>query len=882
MTGLAFHLIPHTHWDREWYLSRASFEARLVPAVDRVLTLLERNPRLRFHLDGQTVLMEDYLAIRPAAQSRVERLTRDGRLTLGPWYVLADELIPSGESLARNLFLGKADAARLGGGCQTFYSPDAFGHPAVGPLLAAEFGLEHGVLWRGLPNADRRDLVRWHGPAGRSILVLHLPPDGYEFGVALLDDRELGDRWSVLRARLVERAVTPEIAVLVGADHHAPDDRLLDLGERLHRLDPAATIRISTLDQYFAAVAKHPLDAGEVAGELRASGHATWALQGTHSTRARLKRLHGEAELGLQRRAEPLVALRASGRAVLKAGWRRLIQSQFHDTLGGCCADSVAAEQEVRLRGVLDTTEELIRQSLGGLMGHDPDRARDRPEATQPGLVLWNPVARPRGGVVVAEVTAFREDVLVGPPGDRIARRLERRPVPSVSDAAGTALRTQVLAIRPGVERLDAPRHYPDLDRVDRIHLAVDCPPVGGLSAARLRVGSGSAPRRPGREGVRARGATLSNGLVSVTMDRRGSITLGDLVREEDYPGLIGLEDRADRGDCYTPAVSERGLERLVAEEVERLASGPLVGAASVRWTLDGLDRRVVGRTAVTLLAGSPIVRVRIDLDNQASDHRLRLRLPIGAAGDSVAGAAWTVIRRPPGTVDRTWPGETGLPTDPAHRFVAASRGRRGLALMAPGFFEYQWTPRGDLYFTVLRSVGELSKDDLPTRPGHAGWITPTPGAQEPGHHRVEIAIVPIDDHLTADPAELVRHWEDAFLPPVPLWLRHGVPTRDRTPAIELHGAGLVMEAMKPAELGEDIVLRAINLGREQASGSWRFEVPVRRAERVRADETVIEPMMLSADCRTLPFAADPGELVSVRVSLALEVVRDQSAGDHD
>src|SRR5712671_4601935 len=185
MSGLIFHLIPHTHWDREWYLPRAAFVARLVPALDDLLDRLDATPEFRsFFLDGQTVLLEDYLRVRPEQRERVAAMVCEGRLQVGPWYVLADELVPSGESLVRNLLLGRADAERLGGRADVLYSPDAFGHPAVLPTLAREFGLKYGVLWRGLGGepGQERDFFRWRGPDGRDILLWHLTPEGYEIG----------------------------------------------------------------------------------------------------------------------------------------------------------------------------------------------------------------------------------------------------------------------------------------------------------------------------------------------------------------------------------------------------------------------------------------------------------------------------------------------------------------------------------------------------------------------------------------------------------------------------------------------------------------------------------------------------------------------------
>src|SRR5438874_12559849 len=203
MTGLIFHLIPHTHWDREWYLPRAALQARLVGVTGDLIERLQAQPAYRsFLLDGQTVLADDYLRACSDRQRDLRTLVKTGRLQVGPWYVLADELIPSGEALVRNLLLGAADAEQLGGRLDVLYSPDAFGHPAVWPTLAREFGIRGGVVWRGLGGepGQERDLYRWRGPDGRDVLVWHLPPAGYEVGAALpaAADR-LAGAWAAIR-----------------------------------------------------------------------------------------------------------------------------------------------------------------------------------------------------------------------------------------------------------------------------------------------------------------------------------------------------------------------------------------------------------------------------------------------------------------------------------------------------------------------------------------------------------------------------------------------------------------------------------------------------------------------------------------------------------
>ncbi|HYX82958.1 MAG TPA: hypothetical protein VE714_11235, partial [Gemmatimonadales bacterium] len=477
MTAYIFHLIPHTHWDREWFLPHAALHARLVAMLDELIDRLHNEPAFRtFLLDGQTVLVEDYLRARPERENDIKALVNAGRLQVGPWYVLADELIPSGESLIRNLLFGAADAARFGGRLDVLYSPDAFGHPAVLPALAREFGIKYGVVWRGLGGepGQERDLFRWRGTSDRELLVWHLPPDGYEIGAALPGGgARLPDLWADVRETLTTRAAGKHIAVFVGADHHAPHPMLARLRDLLAALEPASAFRVSRLEEFFQAAESSP--AQPLAGELRWSYGYTWTLQGVHATRAPLKRRHGHVELWLERIAEPLVALaRQAGavrdrRPVLEMAWRTLVRTQFHDTIAGTTADAVARTTDDRLTAVASYAAELTRGALHDLVGYDPDVAHQAvSEAHTPALVLWNPAARPRGGVTIADVTFFRRDVLVGPPvPGRVPRQgAGYRPF-ALQGSDGTAIPVQVLAQRVAQERRDAMRHYPDQDEVD-------------------------------------------------------------------------------------------------------------------------------------------------------------------------------------------------------------------------------------------------------------------------------------------------------------------------------------------------------------------------------------------------------------------------------
>ena len=884
MTGLTFHLVPHTHWDREWYLTESTFLARLVSTIDDLLLRLHSDTDTKFLLDGQTILLEDYLRVRPEREPEVAELVRAGRLQVGPWYVLADEQIPSGESLIRNLLAGQTDAARLGGRADVLYSPDAFGHPATWPTLAAEFGIRFGVIWRGLGGeaGQERDLYRWRGPDGREILLYHLPPDGYEAGAGLPADAErLPPAWNRVRATLVPRAATRHIAVFVGADHHAVHPALGRLRSLLEQIEPGSEFRISRLEDFFVAASAEAMALPVICGELRWSYGYTWTLQGVHATRAPLKRRHAIAELSLGRMAEPLAALAQATRGgdrrpLLQHAWRTLLQSQFHDSIAGTTSDPVAQRVELRLDDARSLASEIARTSLDELAGNIPDRARAKPERAAPRLVLWNPVPRRRSTIVVADVSWFRRDVLVGPTGDRHPRVGSGYHPFHLLNPAGE-VPVQRLGRRGGQERLDAPHYYPDQDEVDWTRIAFRVPEIGGLGLGVLEVAEHISV--PPRGTAWQKGSALGNEFIEVRIAANGSLQLLDRRNQERFRDLFLLESGGDVGDSYTYCPPSRdNLSRAQGSvRVSALAAGPLVASLEARWRiqagrgLGGERSGVVGvRLIVTLYAGCPTVRCTLEIDNRASNHRLRLRsrtsLP---GGNAVAGAHFGNIERPVAAPGSGYPRETPVRTAPAHRYVVRAAGARGLAVFAPGFFEYELDRNGDLVVTVLRSIGELSRGDLPTRPGHAGWPVATPLAQCHGIERLQLGIAPITQTELEGGTAVPELWEDLFLPVRGVWLRQASPLSPAAIDVRLEGYGLVFSGVKPAEEGEGMVLRCYNATARPTAGLWHFAEPVSSARRARADERALHDIRLGEGGRIVPFHAAAHEIVTIMVAQA-------------
>jgi mannosylglycerate hydrolase len=195
----AVHVVPHTHWDREWYLPFQRFRLKLVGLVDRLLDLMEADERYRFTLDGQLATVDDYLEVRPEAEPRIRRLVEEGRLAIGPWQVLMDEFFVSGETIVRNLEHGLRRGEELGGAMRVGYLPDMFGHIAQMPQILRLAGIDQAVVWRGVPAAIHSHAFEWEAPDGSSVRAEYLP-DGYGNGATLLDiPGQLAHRLSAVR-----------------------------------------------------------------------------------------------------------------------------------------------------------------------------------------------------------------------------------------------------------------------------------------------------------------------------------------------------------------------------------------------------------------------------------------------------------------------------------------------------------------------------------------------------------------------------------------------------------------------------------------------------------------------------------------------------------
>ena len=790
------HVLPHTHWDREWYEPFESYRFRLVRTVDALLDLLDVRPGFHFHFDGQTAAIEDYLAVRPEAAPRVAAHVAAGRLLVGPFRILMDEFLCSPETIVRNLRQGLATATRLGVRPRIGYIPDSFGHVAQMPQILRLAGMQDALVWRGVPAAIDRPAFTWVAPDGTEIRTLYMATS-YSNAATL---PETFEDLMVRAKRIVAdmEPFRPEGVVLAmnGSDHLAPSATLPAALDQANERQDEIEFRIAPLATYAADAPRENLPRWH--GEMRSSARAN-VLMGVLSARMPLKQAELAASRMLERYAEPLAAIAGfDPGGMLDEAWLGMVENSAHDSVCGCGIDAVAFAVASRYEraerigaGVRDTALQMLAERAAVAA---PD---GRPDTE--GVLLWNPSPFSRAGVceaVMALPGHGGDAELAGPDGSRhpVQRLAETeqvvvdmvlrgaelaRIVPTIHSRMMGTLSVNAMTLTDGrvrtvrLELGPIPVGHFDVEAAKReveeaakrsprakfhvigngpplARLLVDAPETGGLGWTTLFPVAAEAPA-PTR--VSAESSTISNEHVRVTLDEQGRATVEAAGMRLDG---IGLVDGGEAGDEYTYSPPAR--DTVVSEPRsctnEIVSTGPL--EARIRswqtWRVPAaLDpsrtrraRRTVEMPVVVewaVRAGEPFARVDVRVDNTAADHRLRLHVPLpGRVEGSHADTAFHVTAR---GLDGESGYEHATPTFPSRRWVDTSDGARGVAVLHTGTPEYEITGGTQIAVTLLRCVGWLSRQDLTTRSGPAGPMLAAPGAQLIGPHTFSLAVYP-------------------------------------------------------------------------------------------------------------------------------------------
>ena len=375
-----FHVLSHSHWDREWYLSHAKHNFNLVQFMDKLIEVLETDEGFKsFHLDGQIILVDDYLKVRPSMEKRVRKLIADGRLKVGPFYILQDEYLISGESNVRNALVGLKETAKYGEATMVGYFPDTFGNVGQMPQILNGFGIDCALVGRGtVPIGYEQEYLgkseegmsefNWVSPDGSEVFVSQFTY-WYSNGMELpVEKTDLDGRLNALLYAMSPCAATEHILLMNGCDHQPVQADLstaFALAEEL-----GYNVEHTTADKFMSLLRPHkdkfPKWVGEICQE---NGRGNRSLRETASARIYLKQQNYQANYLLESVAEPMATV-VDGygyglrydEEMLHYLWKGLLENYPHDSICGCSVDEVHQKMEIRFAETRDTAQSYIDQ----------------------------------------------------------------------------------------------------------------------------------------------------------------------------------------------------------------------------------------------------------------------------------------------------------------------------------------------------------------------------------------------------------------------------------------------------------------------------------------------------------------------------------------
>jgi len=752
---------------------------RLVKLTDKLLDLLDHDPEYKFwNFDGQTVVLEDYLEIRPERREDLERHVRGGRILIGPWYALPDEFLISGEATIRNLQRGFRMAEELGCEPELGYLPDMFGHISQMPQILTRFGLKAAFIWRGLSREGLDTEVIWQAPDGSEIFTVrcqeycgycnatlhinHLPPEVREEFAPhdpLIEKPEIAARAFKAIADTARAGATgPCVLLLNGIDHMEPQPELPEI-LRIANEEYSDEVEFihATLNQFARAVLEHNEPKETVHGELkdtvRSSIGGGIVLPNVLSSRIYLKQQNQACQTALERWAEPTsVFAHLLGfdypEAFLDKAWQWLLKNHPHDSIGGCSADAIHDQMETRFAWALDIAETLTEENLFNICSTIDTSALNDDEVA---VAVFNTLSWPMSDGVDVQIDlegAYLQRLGVGlrpETAQAAVRGLE------LCNWDGSPVRYQVSRVEYDVVNRNYLAGMATARPVARVHVSLDADDIPPLGYRLFRA-------RPARKPIIHRGDlvtapnTMENEFLKVKVQSNGALRITHKESGAVFENCNLFEDGGDNGDGYTyspPRFDQVFTTQAEAARVALVHDGPAEAAFRIdyAWPLpNGCTPDRQHRSAETTeLCVSSLVRLgaksrRVDIEttveNTVRDHRLRALFPTCLETDRCfSEGQFDVVERPihvEQPAPKIW--KEDQPREyPQQSFCDVSDGSLGLAVVNLGLPEFHVTddPSHTVCLTLLRAVKYLGAAQFAnTIHGGAGPNMETPGSQ--------------------------------------------------------------------------------------------------------------------------------------------------------
>ncbi|MEZ8485139.1 mannosylglycerate hydrolase [Vibrio splendidus] len=862
MTTSRVHITPHMHWDREWYFTTEESRILLVNNMEEIMNRLESDPEYKYYvLDGQTAVLEDYFAIKPENTERVKALVEAGKLIIGPWYSQTDTMQVSGESIVRNMMYGIRDCMKFGDAMKIGYLPDSFSMSSQLPMIYNGFDITRAMFWRGCSerHGTNKTEFLWQSNDGSEVTAQVLPL-GYAIGKYLPQDEEgLRARLDKYFPVLEKPSVTKDILLPNGHDQMPIQKDIFEVMDKLREIYPDREFSMSRFEEVFEKVeaARDQLDT--IKGEFN-DGKYMRVHRTISSTRMDIKLIHAEIENKIVNILEPLASIAWTlgfeyHHGLIEKMWKESMKNHAHDSIGCCCSDKVHAEILNRYILADDMATNLIHFYKRKIVDHMQDREGcDK-------LAMFNLSPYEREEVVNTTITIRAQEFSIFDENENPVEYF-------IQDKR---------QIDPGkVDRQIV--HYGNYDPFMEFDIQIKrTVPAMGFTTLHVQGNEKGAVKVAEQKDY-----LLENEYYRINVNDNGTLTIFDKETEQVFDQVLRLEDGSDDGDEYDYSPSrqewllysdefpvETSIDHQGFQSVANIAFLMNVPAnLAEREERTGQNGFVEAQCQVVLKQGSRRIEVRMELDNQADDHRVRVLVPTPFVSETVvADNQFGCITRPTNDPamavweEEKWK-EAPVPVYQLMNFAALENGNAGMAIMSNGLREFEViASQGDenrdtFALTLFRGIGVLGKEELLLRPGRPSGIKiPTPDSQVRGKLVCEFTLCGfsgnhIDANIMAQARDNVTQIECYNKIPYNA-MKLNVGEQNLPMSFSLlskQQAGAVLSVLKKAEDEDALIMRVYNpaetgsvsdsISFTQTVSSWK---ETSMDERVREGDVAIE-----------------------------------------
>lgn len=747
MGKIRSHIVGHTHWDREWYFTTADAEVLSDQVFTEVLTELERNPKANFCLDGQSSILDEYLELHPEQLPRIKKFIKEKRLFAGPWYTQTDALMVDGEAILRNLIIGIKDTTnKYGEPMMVGYLPDTFGFNAQLPAYLNHAGIDNFVFWRGI-NFDKMTkspYFIWKGLGVQSVYAVNFP-FGYMTAMLSIDTEEnleefVSERLDAATAFSHSHGNNEDVLMPSGIDQKSIVPNLDKILEKINRISKFEHI-ISTYPDFIECI-RNKKNLPEYQGEIREPVYAR-VHRSIGSVRMKIKLQNFEIEQKIIRRIEPLMVIARSngvriGNGILIKLWKKVLECQAHDSIGGCVSDHVAEDILHRLKEANE-----IADGIENIIGK---RIAEGLNLSNNEVIVFNTDPVPFKGEKVIHIVTPNKNIQFDEGKNPII--IWEKYYPSRKDI--------VKLVPKGTTYFDEPAYYELLVRME-----VELPALG-YKVFCFSPAKESLPE-PVTEKMEqsAQSLRIKNNYYEIEYREQQIHLKTDFI---EIPNLVEIVDSANAGDTYDysplPGDQEISLAYSNASVIREGKKQTLVVGGTAELPLCLEDRntdipnigRVIFTMKLTIDEDSDFIDGQLILDNQVYSHRLRLKWNVVNPDEkALAQIQNGFVETKTEKIEENWNQnyvEKPVPLYVFDKSVSVADKGNSITLFAKGLKEYERIG-SHLYITLMSTTGELGKPNLEWRPGRASGDTTneghvmmeTPLAQEIGTYVFEFGV---------------------------------------------------------------------------------------------------------------------------------------------